>query len=300
MQTRSPVCSGVANKDSVPFCSSSGSRTQSGDDACICLNRPEFVDRGSQKVGTSKLSQSKSLIIGLVPAKLSSVRLRRKNIADLGGVPLLSHSIRVARKVKRIDRVYVSSEAGEIEKTVQEEGCSFIHRDDRLSSPDVTNFSVMSHALMEVEKDLGHLPEFLVLLQPTHPFRDPVEIENGIAAMLANPEATCLIAVRRIRKPAARITDGWWDVPDNLIRSGSMRSEPIYINTGNFYIFRCAETISKGVYFGDRILPLEITAPAIDVDIDEAWDLNLARLFVDHGSSLLGLPETLWKEGPSE
>ncbi len=50
----------------------------------------------------------------VIPAKMTSRRLKRKNLADLCGKPLLYYSMEAARRVPSIDAVYVSSEDREV------------------------------------------------------------------------------------------------------------------------------------------------------------------------------------------
>ena len=50
------------------------------------------------------------VVVGLIPAKLTSRRLKRKNLADLGGIPLFVHSIRVSKKTDELIEVFVSTD----------------------------------------------------------------------------------------------------------------------------------------------------------------------------------------------
>ena len=53
-------------------------------------------------------------IVAFVPAKMTSRRLPRKNMALLGGRPLIHYTLKTAEAVEEIDQIVVSSEADEV------------------------------------------------------------------------------------------------------------------------------------------------------------------------------------------
>ncbi len=221
-------------------------------------------------------------VVALVPAKLSSTRLARKNLADLGGIPLCKHSIQTANECHHIDQVFISTESNEVNKAMKGENCEVIVRDESLSEPHVTNFHVIQHALKQITAQQKKSPDFLVLLQPTHPFRNPEEIDCAIKLMQQNADATCLISVAQLPRAISTVSpQGWWEASTNL---NAARKDHLtyFVNIGSFYIFRCATTIEKEIYFGDRILTYAVERPDLDVNIDLPWDLELARLMLEH------------------
>src|SRR5882672_5029148 len=59
-------------------------------------------------------------ILGVIPARGGSKRLPRKNLADLGGKPLVRHILDTAIESKVFDYLWVSSEDEEIGAAVAE------------------------------------------------------------------------------------------------------------------------------------------------------------------------------------
>ena len=134
-------------------------------------------------------------VVAVVPAKLTSVRLPRKNVADLGGYPMFYYSVRAAQLCPEIDEVYVSSESAEILDAAEAFGARTILRPAALSAPHVTNQDVLCHVLEEMRQHQEAAPELLVLLQPTHPLRQPREISEGIRRMHRDQTADTLLTV---------------------------------------------------------------------------------------------------------
>ena len=60
-------------------------------------------------------------LLTIIPAKLDSKRLTRKNIRDLNGKPLFLHSIDYAKNTIHENRIIVSSESKEVEDLVPED-----------------------------------------------------------------------------------------------------------------------------------------------------------------------------------
>jgi CMP-N-acetylneuraminic acid synthetase len=229
------------------------------------------------------------IAVGLIPAKLTSRRLKHKNLADLGGIPLCVHSIRVAKKAAELTELFVSTEADEVAEVAALEQCCIIRRGAELAEPCITNFFVMKHALSKMAEVLGKRPDLIVLLQPTHPFRDPAEIDRAVRFMRRRPDATSLITVTPVSRAVSAVEDNWWQRPENLTRSKGGTRPPLYINLGNFYIFRTSMTLQRDLYFGDRILAFEIARPELDVDINTPWDLILARFVLEHHPDMANL-----------
>ena len=50
-------------------------------------------------------------IIGMIPARLGSKRVKKKNLRLIGGKPLISYVIEAALDVKYFDEIYINSES---------------------------------------------------------------------------------------------------------------------------------------------------------------------------------------------
>ena len=82
-------------------------------------------------------------LLTIIPTKLDSTRLTEKNIRDLNGKPLFYHSIKIAKKIKEIKDIYVSTDSERIIKLSKKYGVGVIKRQQSNSSHSlwVTNWS---------------------------------------------------------------------------------------------------------------------------------------------------------------
>lgn len=215
-------------------------------------------------------------ILAVIPAKMTSRRLLRKNLADLCGKPLLYFSIQVAKKVSLISDIYVSSEDEEVLNVAAFYGAIPINRPSKLSLPNITNKDVLRHSYEEAKIRNGISPELVVLLQPTHPLRNPKHIEKAITIMKRNPKYDSLFSVMKTDELRGQIKSNVFKPEFPLPRVKS--DEPkMYKNTGSFYIFRPDNSFLTESFFGEKIYPFVLERSPYEIDIDYFSDLELAR-----------------------
>jgi|TARA_R110000803_G_scaffold210841_1_gene284317 CMP-N,N'-diacetyllegionaminic acid synthase len=130
--------------------------------------------------------------IAIIPARGNSKGIHRKNMAELGGWPLLHHTLEAASGCVALDRVLVTSEDGAILKCVDDynakSGSNIYthHRPYHLSQDEVHAVhpvleSYRHHAVSEDEYNA------VVMLLPTSPFRTSRQIADAIKLFAADP-----------------------------------------------------------------------------------------------------------------
>ena len=77
--------------------------------------------------------------IAMIPARLGSQRLIKKNLAPLDGVPLIAHAIRKCFDAKCFDEIWVNSESAEIAEIAHNEGAKFHARPAALADNNATS-----------------------------------------------------------------------------------------------------------------------------------------------------------------
>ena len=92
------------------------------------------------------------MIICIIPAKGGSKRLENKNMQVLNGKPMLYYSIAAAKKSKRINKIYVSTDATDIADFARKMGAEVIERPQRLTG-DAPVTEVYRHALRQIKND---------------------------------------------------------------------------------------------------------------------------------------------------
>lgn len=128
----------------------------------------------------------KRRVVAIIPARGGSKGLPGKNIKRLSGLPLIAWTIKAAQQSEQVDRVVVSTDCEEIAAIAKEYGADVpFMRPAELATDSASSVDVVQHVLnMLIEKF-----EYLVLLQPTSPFRNSSDIDAAIT--LATQSDAC-------------------------------------------------------------------------------------------------------------
>jgi len=127
--------------------------------------------------------------VAMIPARLGSKRIHKKNIRLLNGVPLISYTIRAAINAGCFDEVWVNTESDVIGNIAVSEGAKFYKRPPELSTDSATNDDFVMDFLDNVECDV------IVQVLATSPFMTPKEIKDFTGEMLSKKLDT-LVSVK--------------------------------------------------------------------------------------------------------
>ena len=108
-------------------------------------------------------------------ARGGSSRVKRKNIRDLGGKPLISHSIEFAKKFHFVGEIHVNSDDDEILSIAKDYNCSHYKRPGNLGSGNVFVVDVIREMIMKK----GIEERNFIVMFPTVPLRRVEDFEAG-------------------------------------------------------------------------------------------------------------------------
>ena len=117
----------------------------------------------------------------MIPARLGSKRLLKKNIAEFLGEPMISYSIKASLNAKLIDDVYVSTESAEIAEIASSYGAKVFIRPSELAEDDVPTQKVMQNFLDD-HPDV----DVLVTIQANSPNVRPETIDKAIRLLVTH------------------------------------------------------------------------------------------------------------------
>jgi CMP-N-acetylneuraminic acid synthetase len=136
--------------------------------------------------------------LAIIPARGGSKSVPRKNLRLLGGKPLIAWTIIVARRAKSLDRVIVSTDDHQIAEVARSYGAEvpFI-RPPEIAADDTPDLPVFQHALRVLRDAEGYVPDVIVHLRPTQPFRTAEEIDE-VVELVWRTGADCVKSVRPV------------------------------------------------------------------------------------------------------
>lgn len=217
-------------------------------------------------------------VVAVVPAKASSRRVPGKNLRLLGGLPMLCHSINVARATKGIDFVLVSSDVPNILALATQHGATALARPLELCTDDATNFQVIQHAVAALRAD-GIDPSVVALLQPTTPFRTAGPLADMLRRFQADTQADSLVTVVAATRLRGTVDGGCW-IPDSVTVGANQRMKAQSARhelTGHVFLLRPARTLDCGTLIGERVLAADLPQDWLDIDVDTPNDWFIAE-----------------------
>jgi len=220
--------------------------------------------------------------LALITARAGSQGLPGKNIAELGGVPLIAWTVRAALASGVFGRVVVSTDDAEIAAAARAAGAEVpFLRPVELATAEARSVEVVRHAL----ETLAVSGQF-ALLQPTSPFRNAHHLREA-AARLEAVGGTSLISVVgakplswlfRLDESGRLCCANTGEVPV----SRRQDAIPLYAPNGAIYLCETERFLASTELRFDDTLGYEMSR--IDsVDIDDPEDLALARAIVSQG-----------------
>ena len=87
------------------------------------------------------------LNIAMIPARMGSQRLKKKNLRELDGIPLIVRAIRKCIQAEIFDEVWVNSEHKDFKKIAEQEGVFFHQRAENLGNNSTTSEQYLTEFL---------------------------------------------------------------------------------------------------------------------------------------------------------
>ncbi len=218
------------------------------------------------------------LVLALVPARSGSKGIPGKNVRILAGKPLLAHTIESARRVGLFSRVLLTTDNEEIAAVGRASGAEtpFI-RPPELAADDTPMIAVIQHAIHTVS-EMGWVPEIIILLQPTAPFRHDADLIAALDLLRNTPEADSVVSVELVPSHYSphyimKVVKGEL-VPflDEGARvSRRQDAPPAYSRNGQFYIMRRTTIIDGNSIYGNHCIPYITAHKAVNLDTLDDW-----------------------------
>lgn len=226
--------------------------------------------------------------IGIIPARGGSKRLKGKNILPLGGRPLISWSIEAGLSSGYIDELIVTTDCSEIAEISRRYGADipFIRPAD-LATDEASSYDVIRHVIEFYKEDRNREFDFLVLLQPTSPFRDSDDIVKAIT-FLEEQNADAVISVCRASHSPLWTNTLGEDLSMNNFLDGKLKNkrsqelEEYYRLNGAIYICKIESFLNEGSLFLSDNIYAYIMDEIKSVDIDTELDFKFAQFLLEY------------------
>lgn len=230
------------------------------------------------------MSRTKYNILGVITARGGSKGIPGKNVKLLGGKPLIAYTIEQAKQSDLITHLVVSTDDEEIARVCREHEAEVpFMRPKELAEDDTTHLPVMQHAITEAEKQNGVTFDYVVIFQPTSPFRTKDDIDGTIQKLIDTgaDSAVSVCEWYEAHPTKAKRLEGD-DVLPYFDKEASTRRQELakaYKRSAAVYVMK-RDGVMRGKkasdLYGERIVGFVVPAER-SIDIDTPRDFALAE-----------------------
>ncbi len=227
------------------------------------------------------MKKKKLKIIAIIPARGGSKRFPGKNLYLLNGRPLLSYPIAIAKKVKLINRIIVSTDDKKIAATAKKYGAEVpFMRPASLAEDSSSVAEAIVYTVKRLEKEESFHADYIVLLQATNPLVKFEDVERAINLALEK-KADSVVAVApvdninhpyNIREILLDKTIKFWQEKKHY--EFLKKPRPKFYHVASIWVSNYETLVKKGKLEGKKNYPL-VVEPIYSLDIDYKQDLEL-------------------------
>lgn len=206
----------------------------------------------------------------------------RKNLIDMDGKPLIAWTVEAAKRCPMLDEVYISTDDREIADVAVRFGARFEGmRPDALANDVAPMLAVVQHFIDAI----GAADDtVVVLLQPTSPFRTADDISSALE-LFYRSQARALISVVAseshpewaVRLDSEKRVTPYFPAQEKATRRQDMAAA--YRPNGAIYLARASSLRAGETWYGSNTVAYEMPRER-SLDIDEPWDVELARAVI--------------------
>lgn len=223
-------------------------------------------------------------IVAFIHARGGSKRIPLKNIKLIGNKPLIHYPIALAKKVKEIDRIIVSTDHPEIKKVALELGAEVPFQRPADISEDVASELVTEHALRYLIDKENYKPDIIITLTPATPFTQQTDLKKGIELLIQHPEWDSVTTVRKAMEFPHWMIDMAADHSCKTILGNALDGEfnvsqnlkQFYYPMGAFFINRADRFLKNTSLYGNAWGAIELS-PEKHIDIDTPEEFEVAK-----------------------
>ncbi len=222
--------------------------------------------------------------LAVITARGGSKGIPKKNIKELGGTPLIAWTIEAVKGAHYLTECIVSTDDTAIADVCRHFGARVpFMRPPALATDSATSISVVQHALTWMKENEGKEFDYLMILQPTSPFRTTDDIDASIK-MIVDTGADSVMGMKKLVDfSAAKLKrideDGHilpWLEEEGSISKSRNELPPVYKRNCAIYLTKTSLIMTGDMFGGDSrayVMPEERS-----IDINTPCDFALAEV----------------------
>lgn len=242
---------------------------------------PAAAPAAADLAGSLREARAVPRVLAVIPARGGSKGVPGKNLADVGGMPLVVRAVRACLGATTVTDVLVSTDSEAIGDAARGAGAVVLRRPAGISGDTATSEAAVLHALDSFEELHSVTVDVVLLVQCTSPFVTASDVESVAAAVASGAADSALTAApfHGFLWRAAPDGSGSGVNHDIAYRPRRQDRPQDLLETGAAYAMDAAGFRTARHRFFGRTLPVA-TDPARVLEIDDPHDLARARALV--------------------
>lgn len=214
----------------------------------------------------------------IIPARGGSKGIKKKNIVEVKGKPLIYYTIKAAQEIVESSNIFVSTDSKEIGDISKKYGASVpFLRPSNISEDNSSSIDLILDFL-------NRFPEYqnIILLQPTSPLRTSLHISEAIN-IYEEEKTEALISVKEIDyfpQYFFKGKKGKLEIDETLNHLRRQTSDKRYYPNGAIYISSKNNILENKSFFTKNTY-LYLMDSISSIDIDDEYDLELVRKIIE-------------------
>lgn len=226
--------------------------------------------------------KKKYKVLAIIPARGGSKGIKRKNIIDVAGKPLIQYTIDAVKKSRLVTRTILTCDNDEIINYCKNQGIEApFKRHANLATDISPTIHAIKHAVSFLKEKENYIPDYIILLQPTSPLRKTKHIDESLKKLLGSG-ADSIVSVCKVPHQfnpySVMKLQREYIVPflPYNEKKNNRKLKPVFYgrNGAAIYAFTYNCLMKKNSLFGNRILPYFMKKEE-SLDIDNKFDLFL-------------------------
>jgi len=224
-------------------------------------------------------------VLAIIPARGGSKGLSKKNIKQLGNIPLIGWSINSALNSKLVNKTIVTSDSEEIIEIARTFNAEIpFTRPSELASDTANSKDVIVHAINWYLAQNQSF-DYIVLLQPTSPFRKKGDIDK----MITNAIKSGADLVVSVKKTDSNPYYVLFEEDEKGYLKSSKKGDftrrqdcpVVYEYNGSIYVIKTESLLKNNSMKFDKTVKFEMDNYH-SVDIDNQFDFDFAEFLLQN------------------
>ncbi len=229
-------------------------------------------------------------VLAIVPARCGSKGFPSKNIAKIKGKTLLEFAVQVALDCKLVDDVYISTDCKKYEDLAIGAGANSLGlRPKALATDKAKSVDVVIDILNKLDEKSY---DYVVLLQPTAPIREPKDIENMIN-LIEEKEADASVSLVELEEPhpyklkSVNSQNGYVRsfIKDTTSEVDRQSLPKVYALNGALYVTKVKNILNEKTFLPKKTIPYIMNT---NINIDNEEDFIFLQAMLDRKKVKLG------------